>query len=205
MRFFRRAATGLVLLGSTLVIPQCSLAFAQQIVLGRLSKIEPNSITLDQEAKSVRVLIGSKTELWRRGVDVQDDSQFVLGRDARVLYSGVAADGSLRAILVVQFQPGDIVKMVPHQVVEYRSCTGSLVSVANGTITLQAGDNKMCVTQVDAKTEIWHGQISHDLSVLRVGDDISTQNAVQYPQENLVAEKVWTETGPPTRHLVASE
>lgn len=173
--------------------------------MGRVSKIETGAISLDQNVKTLRILIGPKTELWRRGIDVQTTSQFVLGKDARVLYNEVAPDGALKAILVVQFEPGDIVKMVPHEVIEYRSCSGSLVEVANGAITLRTSDNKTCVTHIDAKTEIWHGRISHDPSVLRVGDDISIQSVVQYPEENLVAEKVWTETEPPARHLVATE
>ena len=206
MRHRLRTAVWLALFGSILVIPQGSLASAQQIVLGRVSKIEPSAISLDQKAKTLRILIGPKTELWRRGIDVQKTSQFILGQDARVLYSEVASDGSLRAMLVVQFEPGDKVKMVPHQVVEYRFCCGNLVEVANGAITLRTEDSKTCTTHVDAKTDIWHGQISHDPTVLRVGDNISIENIVQYPQGNLVADKVWTETETqPTRHLVATE
>lgn len=48
MRLRLRTAGWLVLFGSTLVIPDSSLASAQQIVLGRVSKIEPSAISLDQ-------------------------------------------------------------------------------------------------------------------------------------------------------------
>lgn len=145
------------------------------------------------------LLIGPRTELWRRGSDLRSTSQFVLGQDIRAVYSEIAADGSPIATLVVQSEAGDTVKMAPHQVVEYRLFSGSLVQVTNDSITLRTGDDKTCVTHVDARTEIWRGQISHDPTVLRVGDDISTRNVVQYPQENLLAEKVWTENQPARR------
>jgi hypothetical protein len=204
MRHWLRMASCLLFSGPLFVIPPSSLAFPQKIVMGRLTKIGNGAIYLDQSGESLSLLISPATELWRRGTDVRTTSQFVLGQDIRAAYSEVAADGTLIATLVVQSEAGDTVKMVPHQVVEHRLCSGSLVQRTNDSITLRIGDDKTCITHVDARTEVWHGRISHDPTVLRVGDDISTRNVVQYPQENLVAEKVWTENQP-AAHRVATE
>lgn len=195
----------LALFGLLFVLAPGSLAFPEKGLMGKLTKIENGALYLDQSGKSLTLLIGPSTELWRHGNDLRSASQLVVGQDIRAVYTEVAADGSPIATLVVQSEAGDTVKMVPHQVVEYRLCSGSLVQVTNDSLTLRTGDDKMCITHVDTKTEIWHGQISHDPAVLRVGDDISTRNVVQYPKENLVAEQVWTENQPARRIGVATE
>lgn len=74
---------------------------------------------------------------------MRKSSESVLGQDARVFYKDGAANGSLRAMLVVQFELSDKVKMVPHQAVEYRFYSGSFVEVANGPITRRTRDNKV--------------------------------------------------------------
>jgi len=190
MRHWLRMASCLLFSGSLFVTPPSSLAAPQKIVMGRLTKAGNSAIYLNQNGKSLTLLISPTTELWRLGTDVRSTSQFVLGQDIRAAYSEVAADGSPIAILVVQSQAGDTVKMVPHQIVEYRLCSGSLVQTTNDSITLRTGDDKTCTTHLDARTEIWQGRISHDPTVLRVGDDVSTRNVVQYPQESLVAERI---------------
>jgi hypothetical protein len=199
-----KLAACLALFGLLFVIAPGSLAFPEKGLMGKLTKIGNGALYLDQSGKSLTLLIGPRTELWRHGNDLRSTSQLVLGQDIRAVYSEIAADGSPIATLVVQSEAGDTVKMVPHQVVEYRLCSGSLIQVTNDSITLRTGDDKTCITHVDARTEIWYGRISHDPTVLRVGDDISTRNVVQYPQENLVAEKVWT-GNQPAPHRVAPE
>jgi hypothetical protein len=70
VRHWLRMAPCLLFLGSLFVLPPGSLAFPQKIVMGRLTKIGNSAIYLDQNGRSLTLLISSTTELWSRGTDV---------------------------------------------------------------------------------------------------------------------------------------
>lgn len=168
-----------------------SLPPQQESVMGRLASIGTTSVSIDQNGKALTLIIGPTTELWRHGMDLRDASQLVLGEDIRATYSGIEPNGSLKASLVVQSDPGDTVQMVPHQVVEHRLCSGNLISVTMSSITVRTGDDKLCDIQIDRKTEIWHGKMGHDPMILHLGDDVSSSSVVRYPQGYLLAERIW--------------
>jgi hypothetical protein len=152
---------------------------------------ENAAISIELNGKTFKLEIGPATELWRHGIELESASQLVLGEDVRALYTDVAADGSPKPTLVVESEAHDRVKMAPHHVAEYRFCSGILLQATKDSIALRTGDNKVCVVQLDTTTQIWRGQIVRDATMLHIGDEISANSVVQYPQETLVGENIW--------------
>jgi hypothetical protein len=162
----------------------------QKYLMGRLMWAENAAISIELNGKTLKLEIGPATELWRHGTELQSTSQLALGEDVRAIYTDVAADGSPKPTLVVESGAHDTVKMAPHHVAEYRFCSGILLQATKDSIALRTGDNKVCVVQVDATTQIWRGQIVRDATMLHIGVEISASSVVHYPQETLVGENI---------------
>ena len=175
-----------------------SAAYRQKLASGKLVGIQSSDVSIEQNGRITHLHITPGTEVWRDGKDIQSPWQLVLGEDIRAIYTELATDGRPAPSLVVASKPGDLVKLVPHQVVEYRFCAGNLIEATKDSITIRRNDKTLCVMRVNAHSEIWQGQVGHDPTSLGLGGEISARSIVRYPKEDLVADQIWTDTIQPS-------
>lgn len=150
--------------------------------------IQPDSLILKFNDKITTMHLAPGAEIWRRGKDLDNLQQFVVG-DLIYTRCTRAADGSVVASIVAAVEENDGVVMKPHHIVEITVCAGRLIAIANDSLTLM-NDKGSCTAGIPANTEIWRGETFHDTSVLRLGDDVGIRCTVGYPGRVLTAESV---------------
>ncbi|HWE49926.1 MAG TPA: hypothetical protein VG273_09065 [Bryobacteraceae bacterium] len=77
---------------------------------------------------------------------------------------------------------------------EIRVCAGRLVAIGKDTLSVK-NDQGTCVLHIDAGTTIWRGEVLHDTSRLKIGDDIGARATVEYPGDELKAKDVSANVG----------
>jgi Domain of unknown function (DUF5666) len=160
-----------------------------QCLGGDLVAIQQNSIALKFNQKFTIMRVAPDAEIWRRGVYLENIHQLTVGDNIYLACTRSSEDGAVMASLVAAVEKGDGVDMEPHNVAELRACGGILAAIAKDSISVK-GDAGVCVMRINANTEIWRGEILHDTSGLKLGDDISARSAVAYPSGELIAEEV---------------
>jgi len=159
-----------------------------QCLGGTLLEVRPDSITTKFNEKILTFPLAPDVEIWRRGVDLHDTAGLVPG-DNIYLRCKRAANGLVMASMVAAVEEGDAVDMVPHHIAALRVCFGRLIAVGKDSISVE-NDEGICVLHVRPTTEIWRGEVFHDVSVLRFGDEIGARAVVEYPSEDLIAESI---------------
>ena len=150
--------------------------------------IQPDSLTLKFNDKITTLHLAPGAEIWRRGKDLDNLQQFVVGDEIYTRCTR-AADGSVVASIVAAVEENDAVDLKPHNVVEITVCAGRLIAIAKDSLTLK-NDQGSCTARIPAKTAIWRGETFHDTSVLRLGDEVGIRCTVGYPGRVLTAETV---------------
>jgi hypothetical protein len=67
---------------------------------------------------------------------------------------------------------------------------GHLVAVTEDTILVK-NDDGVCQFHVNPGTEIWRGEIYHDTSALKLGDEVGSRVTIGYPNREMTAD--WVE------------
>jgi len=161
---------------------------ADQCLGGTLLSAQASSITTKFNQKIITMPIAPGAEIWRRGVDLPSAQQLVRG-DSIYLRCTQATGGTVMASLIAAVEDDDGVRMVPHHIVEIRVCGGKLIAVTKGALSVK-NDQGVCVMHISANTTIWRGEIFHDTSALKLGDEITARVAVEFPRGALMAEDV---------------
>jgi hypothetical protein len=185
MQTLLSACIGLIFAGS---LAAQSEVPPDQCLGGSLVAIQQDSITLKFNEKIITMRLAPYAEIWRRGVDLGSIHQLVVGDEISVK---CARDGSgaVVASVVAAVEEGDGVNLVPHQIVEIRVCAGRLVAATKDALSIK-NDHGVCVVRVNAATEIWRGEIFHDTSAFKLGDEVDARANVGYPSGELTAEYV---------------
>jgi hypothetical protein len=186
MRALLSVCLGVVFLGS---LAGQSQVPADQCLGGELVAIQPDSIVLKFNEKITIMRLAPDAAVWRRGVYLESIHRLALGEDIYLACTRSGEDGTVMASLVAAVEKGDAVRMVPHNVAEYRACGGILAAIAKDAISVKSDDG-VCVMQINANTDIWRGDIFHDTSGLKLGDEITARSVVEYPGGELIAEQV---------------
>lgn len=160
----------------------------EQCLPGTLISIQPDSITLKFNEKITTMRLAADAEIWRRGTDVESIQQLVVGDD---IYLRCAREGSdtVVASVVAAVEKGSQVDMEPHHLKEIAVCLGHLVAVTKDTIWVR-NDDGVCVVHIPPDLGIWRGEIYHDTSVLKLGDEVGARATIGYPDRELTAEMV---------------
>jgi hypothetical protein len=175
-----------------LIFAGCLAALSEvppdQCLGGWVVSVQPNSLTLKFNDKITTIHLAPGAEIWRRGRNLDNLQQFVVGDE---IYTRCirAADGSVVASIVAAVEEGDAVALEPHHIAERTVCIGRLIAIAKDSLTLQ-NDEGRCTALIPADTEIWRGETFHDTSALRLGDDVGIRCTVSYPGRILTAETV---------------
>jgi hypothetical protein len=157
-----------------------------QCLGGTLISIQQDSITTKFNEKIITMHLGPDAEIWRRGVDLASIQQLVVG-DEIYLKCARGAGEDVVASIVAAVQQDSGVDLTPHDIREIQVCGGSLVAI--GTDTLSMRNHKgICVVHLKPDTEIWRGEIFHDTSALKLGDDVMARVSVDYPSGDLIAD-----------------
>lgn len=159
-----------------------------QCLGGTLLAIQPDSVTLKFNEKIITTRLAPDAEIWRRGVDLENAGQLVVGDDISLRCTR-DADGAVLASMVAAAEKDDGIRMEPHHIAEIRVCGGRLLAIAKDTLSAK-NENGICVMRVNANTEIWRGENLPDTSGLKVGDDVVARAVVGYPSGELTAELV---------------
>jgi hypothetical protein len=180
MRTLLSGCIGLTFLGS---LAAQSEVPRDQCLGGSLVAIQQSSITLKFNEKIMTMRLAPDAEVWRRGVDLDSIHQLVVGDE---IY--LKCTRAVVASVVAAVEEGDVLNLVAHHIVEYRVCAGHLVA-AKDTLSVK-NDGGICVVRVNADTKIWRGEIFHETSALKLGDDVCARAIVGYPSGELTAEEV---------------
>ena len=78
--------------------------------------------------------------------------------------------------------------MVPHHIAEIRVCIGRLIAIGKDTLSAK-NENGTCVIHLKPDMKIRRGEIFHDTSALKLGDDLSARVVVGYPGGELTADE----------------
>lgn len=175
---------GLALLGS---LSAQSDVPRDQCLGGTLVSIQQDSITLKFNEKIATLRLAPDAEIWRRGVDLESIHQLVVGEEIYLECS--RANGAVVASIVAAVEKDDDVDLVPHHIAEIRVCGGRLLAIGKDTLSVR-NDNGICVIHLNPGAEIWRGEIYHDTSVLKLGDDVIARVTVAYPSGDLFADEV---------------
>ena len=159
----------------------------EQCLPGTLISIQPDSITLKFNEKITTLHLAPDPEIWRRGTDVASLQQLVVGDD---IYLKCSQSGEeVVASVVAAVEKGGQVYMEPHHLKEITVCMGHLVAVTKDTLWMK-NDEGVCVVHIPPGLEIWRGQIYHDTSALKLGDEVGARATIGYPNRELTAEMV---------------
>jgi hypothetical protein len=91
------------------------------------------------------------------------------------------------ASVVAAVEKDDGIYMVPHHIAEIRVCSGHLVAIGKDRLSVK-NENGICVISLRPDTKIWRGEIFHDTSALKLGDEVSARVVVGYPGGQLTAD-----------------
>ncbi len=160
----------------------------EQCLAGTLISIQQDSITLKFNEKITTFRLAPDAEVWRRGTDVASIHQLVLG-DEIYMKCTRDADSAVIASVVAAVEGGHGVDMEPHHLKEISVCGGHLVAFTKDTLSVKNHDG-VCVIHLTADANIWRGEIFHDTSALKLGDDMMARVTVGYPNRELTAEEV---------------
>jgi hypothetical protein len=159
-----------------------------QCLGGTLIAIQQDSITTKFNDKILTYKLAPDAEIWRRGVDLENIHQLLVG-DEIYLKCTRAADGAVVAAIVAATEKDDGVDLVPHHIEEIRVCMGQLIAIGQDSLSAK-NDKGICVIHLKPGAKIWRGEIFHDTSALKLGDDIGARVTVAYPSGELMAEEV---------------
>ena len=186
MRTLLSACIGLTFLGSLAAQPGVP---REQCLGGRLVGIQQDSISLKFNEKMTTMPVAPNAEIWRRGADLQNIHQLVLGDQIYMECTRAGDSAPVMASVVAAVEKNESVHIAPHHIVEYSVCGGRLVSVTKDTLSVK-GDDGSCVMRINADTPVWRGETYHDTSALKLGDDVVARFTVGYPGRELTAEEV---------------
>jgi hypothetical protein len=159
-----------------------------QCLGGWLFSIQPDSITLKFNQKITTFRLAPDAEIWRRGTDVASVQQLVPG-DEIYLKCTRDADSAVIASVVAAVEDGHGVDLDPHHLKEITFCGGRLVAVTKDTLSVK-NDNGVCVIHLTADAKIWRGEIFHDTSALKLGDEVGARVTIGYPHREMTADEV---------------
>jgi hypothetical protein len=174
----------------------------QKTISGTLRAIGPNTISLELNHKVTVIHITSGTEIWRRGQDLASPAQLVLGENLYAGYTETAKDGLPIARVVAATEQDDSIALVPHHIVEHRGC-GGLAETISGDVISVKNDAGRCALRVNAKTNIWRGQVFHNASAVKPGDGVVSRAVVDYVHGELIAEEIWADISATEGDIVA--
>lgn len=160
----------------------------EQCLGGWLISIQADSITLKFNERITTFRLAPDAEIWRHGTDVESIHQLVLG-DEIYLKCIRSGDGAVIASIVAAVEEGHGVDMEPHHLKDISVCIGHLVAFTKDTLSVK-NDKGVCVIHLTADAKIWRGEIYHDTSVLKLGDEVGARVVVGYPSGELTAEEV---------------
>ncbi len=158
-----------------------------QCLGGRLVSIQRNSITLKFNEKTITTRLAPDAEIWRRGVDLDSLSQLVVGDNIYLKCKRATGSREVVASVVAAVEKDDGIDLVPHHIAEIRVCSGHLIAIAKDALSVK-NDDGICVIRLKPDTKIWRGEIFHDTSVLRPGDEVDARVVVGYPGGELTAD-----------------
>lgn len=160
-----------------------------QCLGGRLTTVQSQSITLKFNDRITTFSIAPGAEIWRRGADLDDIHQLVLGDEIYLKCTRTGDGGPVTASVVAAVEPNDGVNLVPHHITEVSVCIGRLVAIGGNTLSLK-NESGGCVIHTNAQTTFWRGEDYHDASAFRLNDQVSARVTVTYPGRVLTADFV---------------
>lgn len=158
-----------------------------QCLGGTLIGIQQDSITLKFNEKITTMHLAPEAEIWRRGVDLESIQQLLVGDE--IYLKCTRAEGAVVASVVAAVEKDDGIDLVPHHIAEIRVCSGKLVAVGQDTLSAK-NENGICVIHLKPGAEIWRGEVFHDTSALKLGDEVYARVTVSYPSGELTSEEV---------------
>jgi hypothetical protein len=167
--------------------PQPNEIPGDQCLGGLLVSIQPDSVTLKFNEKIITTRAAPDAEIWRRGVDLESIHQLVVGDNVYLKCARSADSGVAVASMVAAVETDDGIDLVPHHIAEIRVCTGHLIAIDKDTLSAK-NKTGICVIHLKPDTKIWRGDIFHDTSALKLGDDVSARVIVGYPGGELTAD-----------------
>jgi hypothetical protein len=187
MRRLLLACLGFCFAVSLAAQPRLDEIPGDQCLGGWLVSIQPDSITLKFNEKIITTRLAPDAEIWRRGADLTSIQQLVVG-DNIYLKCRRTADSSVVASVVAAAEMDDGIDLVPHHIAEIRVCSGRLIAIDKDTLSAK-NETGICVIHLKPDTKIWRGEIFHDTSALKLGDDVSARVIVGYPGGELTADE----------------
>jgi len=181
----RTLLLGLVFVGS---LAAQSEVPTDQCLGGWLVSNQQDSVTLKFNEKIITTRLAPDAEIWRRGADVDSVHQLVLG-DEIYLKCTRDTDSAVIASVVAAVEEGHVVDMEPHHLKDITVCGGHLVAFTKDTLSVK-NDKGVCVIHLTADATIWRGEIFHDTSALKLGDEVMARVVVGYPDREMTAEEV---------------
>jgi hypothetical protein len=188
MRALLSVCIGLISAGTLAAQPKPDEVPGDQCLGGWLVSIQQDSITLKFNEKIITTRLAPGAEIWRRGTDVESIHQLVLG-DEIYLKCTRDADSAVIASVVAAVEEGHVVDMEPHHLKDITVCMGHLVAFTKDTLSVK-NDDGVCVIHLTADAKIWRGEIFHDTSALKLGDEVDARVTVSHPSGELTAEDV---------------
>jgi hypothetical protein len=122
-------------------------------------------------------------------VDLASIQQLAIGAEIYLKCARATGSGAVVASVVAAVEKDDGVELVPHHIAEIRVCGGRLVAVGQDTLSMK-NENGICVIHLKPGAEIWRGEVFHDTSALKLGDEVDARVTVSYPSGELTAENV---------------
>jgi uncharacterized protein DUF5666 len=180
----RTLLLGLAFVGTLAAQPDVP---TERCLPGTLLSIQPDSITLKFNERITTFRLAPDAEIWRRGTDVASLKQLVVGDDVYLKCSQSGEE--VVASVVAAVEAGGQVDMEPHHLKEIAVCMGHLVAITKDTLSMK-NDAGVCVVHIPPGIEIWRGEIYHDTSALKLGDEVGARATIGYPDRELTAESV---------------
>lgn len=163
---------------------------SQDCLANKLLTTQPDSVVVQFNDKIIKLLVTPETEIWRRGVDLTSPEELVTGDNIYVKCADKPApDGTPIATILAAVHQDSGVDLEPHHIAEITACLGRLIQVGSDTLTVQ-NDKGSCTLRIPPGTDIWRGEIYHDTSVLKLGDEAGGRAHISYPSGELIADFV---------------
>lgn len=163
---------------------------SQDCLANKLLTTQPDSVVVQFNDKIIKLLVTPETEIWRRGVDLTSPEELVTGDNIYVKCANKPApDGTPIATILAAVHQDSGVDLEPHHIAEITACLGRLSQVGSDTLTVQ-NDKGSCTLRIPPGTDIWRGEIYHDTSVLRTGDEVGVRAHISYPSGESIADYI---------------